>query len=1236
MREWDQVKEIVASALERSPDERPDFLREACGQDDELRAEVESLLSNYDGADSLLEESPVAKVFSFPAKVMVGRQIGSYRILGETGQGGMAVVYLAERADQEYRKRVAIKMVKPGVNHEEIIRRFRNERQTLAALDHPHIVKLLDGGTTEEGWPYLVMDFVEGIPIDQYCDSRRLPIRERLELFQTVCQVVHYAHEHMVIHRDLKPSNILIASDGVPRLLDFGIAKLLNPEYFQIPLVTTGDWRPMTPQYASPEQVRGDAVTKATDIYSLGVLLYELLTGHRPHSVGRHSRLEIERLVCEEEPERPSTVVSTIEEDNSRNGKTGTAITPELVSKNRGLEPAELGYQLRGDLDIIIIKALRKEPERRFSSAEEFSEDIERHLTGRPVRARKPTLSYRSGRFLGRHKEALVTAMAVLALMAGLVGWEAHRIRKQNLAEQQSGRAQVHARPSLAILGFKNLSNRPDTAWISTALSEMLTTELAAGEELRTIPGDTVARAKIDLSLPDEESISPETLKRLRENLGSNFVVLGSYFDPGKEKGGQVRLDLRLQDTAKGETIATVSEMGPESRLLDVVSRTGTRLRERFGLSEVSQLESQEIKASVASNSEAMRVYSQGLERLRAFDALSARDLLTRAVVADPSFPLAHSALAKAWQTLGYDAAAAQESKQALDLADKLSREDHLRVEARYYESNWNWQKAIETYGVLFRIFPDNLEYGLSLANTQTSGGKGKDALSTLAALVRQNAQAKKDPGIDLAQSLAAASVGDNNLRRDAAEHAAEKGEQQGAKLLVAQARAQECRALANLGENERANTACEEARRIYAALGDRGGLARCLHTMAEIPLNQGDLVSAQKLYRQALSILLEIGDKRASGSELTNLGLISAKQGDFVTAQELYDESLRSYREAGDKNGIAVTMGNSGTLLRQEGRLSEAVVHFQNTLTLSNELGHRGSAALSFDAIGQVLAEKGDLAGAYKMFQQAVAIQQEIGERNNYASSLTFMGDVRRQQDQLDEAQKLFQEALSIQDQLGENGDAAETRLALAQLACDSERPADAERLARTALEVFQAQKQPDQQIYAEGLLSRSLLQQGKTGEANESIAKALKLSDKSPDVFSQLSLTLDHAYVLAATKNTLAAETAAGQVLAHSRKLGILPLQLEASLALGEIQMKGKNPAASRARLEELEKTARAKGFELIARKAAAARKGGIARSPAMLSRPSTTTRAQKTRDPNLRCSLFFTLVVTFFLFL
>ena len=1155
--QWDQVKEILALALEQAPEERDQFVRQACHDDAALRLEVESLLSHHDQADSLLENSPM-RPFIGDTAAWTGRRLGTYRIIREIGHGGMAVVYLAERDDHEFQRRVAIKMLRPGLQTAELLQRFRNERQALAALDHPNIVKLLDGGSTDDGLPYLVMDYVEGSPIDEFCVKQSLSLTQRLELFLKVCAAVQYAHEQLVVHRDLKPPNILITKDGVPRLLDFGIAKLLNPDYQETPLVTRSGWLPMTPEYASPEQLRGGPAGNSSDVYSLGILLYELLVGQRPFQSVDRSRAGFERLICEQEPE-----------------------TPSLAARRRG---DAVSRALKGDLDNIVSKALRKEPDHRYASVAQFSDDLERHLTGRPVLARNLTPAYRTGRFLRRHKESVTTAAVVLAVMAAIGIWQLHNISNKASGVRSLQVAPVEQRRSVAVLGFKNLSGLANTAWLSTALSEMLSTELAAGEQVRTVPRETVARTKIDLALLNAESVPATALERIRKNLGSQLIVVGAYLDSGTANGGQIRLNVRLQDTTTGETIAAASEIGFEARLSDLAFRTGARLRERLGLSGLSELESQQIRAAFPSNPDAIRLYSQGLAKLQSMDALSARDLLAKAVSAEPAFPLAHAALAAAWVNLGYDAKAREQARQALDNADQLSREDHLLVEAGYYQTIADWPKAIETYQVLVSSFPDSPEYALSLAGAQASGGKGKDALNTLAALSRTDLAAKDDPRIDLGIALAAASFGDSKLRRDAAGRAAVKAERQGARLLLGRARTAECRALANLGENERAKTVCEEGRRISAEVGDRGGLARALHAMAEVPLNQGDFARAGNLYKQALALMREIGDRQGVATELVNLGLIEAKRGNFSAAHKMYAESFRAYEQSGDKNGMAVASGNLGNLLLAEGNLAEALRNYQRVLALSNESGHRSSAAHALENIGNILADQGDFTGAYKMYDQTLAIQQEAGERSSYAETLVSVGEAVLQQGDMVRAAKLLDQALVLQEALHETGSAAETRVALAELNYQSGRPKDAEQLARSALAEFQKQKQPDKMISALAWISRALLQQGNTLEASKTIATASEIVGANPNVMVRRSLALARARVLAANNNTAAAERIARQVWVQTGGSNVR-MRLEAALVLGEIQMKRK-ASDGRKNLKELAKSARAKGFELIAR--------------------------------------------------
>ncbi|MCP4661395.1 MAG: serine/threonine protein kinase, partial [bacterium] len=401
---WRQILELLEGALGQAPGDREAFLDERCASDTALRGQVEDLLEADKEAAGFMRDPlvPVHGAISLPtAAGSPGRDlVGPYRLLRRIGQGGMSTVYLAVRGDDEYHRRVAVKIVRQGVEGEERLHRFRTERQILASLDHPSIARLYDGGTTDQGTPYFVMEYVEGLPVDEYCDRYCLSVRERLELFRKVCSAVHYAHQNLVVHRDLKPSNILVNADGVPKLLDFGIAKLLNPELSFHPEPTATWVRMMTPHYASPEQVRGKMITTASDVYSLGVLLYELLTGHLPHLFNERSPQEIEQLLTEVEPARPSAVVGREE------AASGTSRALGSQRHVCGMRPEQLRRRLSGDLDTIVLMALRQEPQRRYTSVQQFSEDVRRHLAGLPVMARKATPAYRIRKFLRRNRVA--------------------------------------------------------------------------------------------------------------------------------------------------------------------------------------------------------------------------------------------------------------------------------------------------------------------------------------------------------------------------------------------------------------------------------------------------------------------------------------------------------------------------------------------------------------------------------------------------------------------------------------------------------------------------------------------------------------------------------------------------------------------------------------------------------------------------------------------------------------
>ena len=409
--QWQKVKAIVFEAQAREPASRAAFVTDACAGDEALHREVSSLLESIELARNRYEtpaldargagplfQSVIAGGAHDPSLVeMIGRRIGPYEIQRELGRGGMGAVYLAGRADSEFRHEVALKIIKRGMDTDAIVRRFRTERQILADFKHPNIARLLDGGTTSDGVPYLVMEYVEGQPITAYCDERRLGIPDRLAIFRKICAAVAYAHQNLVVHRDIKPSNVLVSSDGEPKLLDFGLAKILGSDSEAYETETVHRW--MTPGFASPEQLRGDRVTTVSDVYSMGVLLYELLCGRRPFSQFESGGAELIRAVCEEEPEKPSAAAGSDALDG--------------VSAHRGTSPERLLKMLRGDLDNIVLKALEKDPSRRYAGAGEFSEDIRRLLAGLPVSARSDAWTYIAAKFVRRHKAAAVAAAAM-------------------------------------------------------------------------------------------------------------------------------------------------------------------------------------------------------------------------------------------------------------------------------------------------------------------------------------------------------------------------------------------------------------------------------------------------------------------------------------------------------------------------------------------------------------------------------------------------------------------------------------------------------------------------------------------------------------------------------------------------------------------------------------------------------------------------------------------------------
>jgi eukaryotic-like serine/threonine-protein kinase len=732
---WQQVKELLAAVLEQPPEKRRVFLDRQVNGDEALRAEVESLLAHEEAGDIIVDSAKISSRISL-ARVITGEfrsdldrseddhppirkisRVGPYKIIRELGRGGVGSVYLAERDDQQYRRQVAIKLIRRGMDTDFILRRFRNERQILAALDHPNVARLLDGGATENDRPYLVMEYVDGEPIDVFCDQRALNIEERLKLFQQVCAAVHSAHQHLVIHRDIKPSNILVTREGAPKLLDFGIAKLLTPELAAQTLdPTLSAMRLLTPAYASPEQIKGQPITTATDVYSLGVLLHELLTGHKPYRVDSRAPLEVMQAVLETEATRPSTAVMITETISGGNGSTSITLTPESVSKARDATPDRLRRRLRGDLDNILLMALRKDPQRRYASVEDFSADIRRHVENRPVLAREDSVVYRVNKFVRRSRVGVAPLIVSLVLLC-LIGLIAYSWISRN---SKLAGADLNVQ-SIAVLPFK----------------------MEAGDEyLGTGVADTIASAltnsqRIDVR-PLRASLRYPSMSQSAVDAGRALQVDAILEGSATRVGDKIKISARLVRVKDGFQLWH-SDDQLESLLTIQDSLSGQVAQAMNpGLSETDR---RLITKRYTNNVEAYQLYLRArhfFNRRRPKEFQQAIDCFEQAIKIDPTYAQAYAGLAHA-NILGISQSAAIERMQkaktaaqkALEIDNTLA-EAHMALGRALIFCDWDWTGSEKSFKRAIELSPNYADAHYWYSHNLTAMGRHDEAIAEL------------------------------------------------------------------------------------------------------------------------------------------------------------------------------------------------------------------------------------------------------------------------------------------------------------------------------------------------------------------------------------------------------------------------------------------------------------------------------------------------------------------------
>src|ERR1700690_1209046 len=611
----------------------------------------------------------------------------------------------------------------------------------------------------------------------------------------------------------------------------------------------------------------------------------------------------------------------------------------------------------------------------------------------------------------------VVSAVALLAVFG--LGWYVRRdsVRMRTLSVQRTA-ANVPVRKSVAVLGFHNLSGNVDDGWLATAFSEMLSTELAAGEKLRLVSGEEVANLRLSSPWSQTDTLGQETTARIGAALNSDVLVLGSYTSIGKPERRQLRVDVRLQDAKTGEILSEVAEIGSSQDFFHLISRIGAKFRDRLGVPSVAEIDEPSVLASLPSNPEALRFYTLGLAKLRDYDALAAKDLLEQAIKADPKAPLAHATLARSWEQLGYEQRRKQEAKQALDLSAHLPRVNRMLVEGDYYESLAQHEKAASTYQALFVLFPDSVEYGLQLATAQIAASHGSLALETLAQLRKLSLPASADPRIELTQ----ARIGTNKPAALALIRAAlGKATSQGRKLVYAQARRQECLALIYSDHPEQGVPACEDAYKIFLAAGNRLGAADSVGLIGDSQGSGGHFEQAIATYQRALNILQELGEHKKIGAVLNNMAINFTSEGNLDRAEQFYRQAKRHFQEGAAKDDVAIALDNIADILYLRGNLRAAANLYEQTLDLKASLDPSDPGYTMYRLADLELAQ-GQIAVAHRRAEQAIdALRPAEGGYQYLTGAMLVLGEALESEGDLKGARQQYEQTLEIRQKTGE-----------------------------------------------------------------------------------------------------------------------------------------------------------------------------------------------------------------------
>jgi DNA-binding winged helix-turn-helix (wHTH) protein/tetratricopeptide (TPR) repeat protein/TolB-like protein len=792
----------------------------------------------------------------------------------------------------------------------------------------------------------------------------------------------------------------------------------------------------------------------------------------------------------------------------------------------------------------------------------------------------------------GRNWPYWAAAVLLLVLFVAYVGYRYSR-RNQRVPGAQAHPSLVIpsslTRRSVAVMGFTNASGNARDVWLSTAFTEMLATELAAGDHLRTVPEEDVARAKLELSLTNKDSYGGNTLTKIRKDIGCDYVVAGSYLSIGQAGTGRVRLDARVQDAVTGDTVASFAVIGSQSDLFDLASRAGEQLRAKLGVGTLTSTEAEETKLALPSNPEAARLYSDGLAKLRVYDDVVASDLFERTIRLQPDYSPAYSALASARRALGYDAEATSAARKAMDLAGNLPQQARLQTEARYHEMKQDWTRAVEIYSRLQRSYPENLDYGLDLASAQLNMGNSAEAAATIAALRNLPPPERDDPRIDLTEAKIASDLANYKREQTLAVSAVGKSESSGARLLLARAKLLEGWALDNLGNFSSSIDAYAVAQRVFAESGNLRDSATALMDVSSVLAKQGDLAGATRRTEQALGVFRKTGDQASLAAALSNLGEIYGSEGELPKAEHLVREALTIFNKLNMKTKQDILTYNLAELLRLQGKFHEAKDMLKPLAELSRSGANKSLLGVTMETLGSIAETQGEMATAVRLYQEAASILKDAGDKTEYAGAERSLGRAFLMEGDLVSANQPLSEALSVDRGTGAKADTALDQIALAEVASAQGSPVDMGTL-RSAIDELRLQRLADDEIEAKIVLAREILRQGKTDEAAKMLREMTALSAKSYDPTIRFDVALATAHLRGAQHRLNEASRTIRPALQSAVAMGCVRCQMEARLELGEIEIQMGNAEQGHAQLHELADEAGRRGFRLIAERAAA----------------------------------------------